>query len=82
MSILKILTYLCVMKQKIRIKNTFAGTVYNVLIVEEVSLKINGKQTVKLSSGSIKFKNHFKQLAAPFKIYLHFPKEFFLINVC
>ena len=32
-------------------------------------LKINGKQTVKLRSGSIKFKNHFKQLNVPFKIY-------------
>ena len=32
-------------------------------------MKINGKQAVKLRSGLIKFKNHFKQLAAPFKIY-------------
>ena len=32
-------------------------------------LKINGKQTVKLRSGLIKFKNHFKKLAVPFKIY-------------
>ena len=31
-------------------------------------MKINGKQAVKLRSGLIKFKNHFKQLAAPFKI--------------
>ena len=36
---------------------------------KETCLKINGKQTVKLKSGSIKFKNHFKQLAIPFKIY-------------
>ena len=36
---------------------------------KETFLKINGKQTVKLGSGSIKFKNHFKQLAVPFKIY-------------
>ena len=35
-------------------------------------LKINGKQTVKLGSGSIKFKNHFKQLGVPFKIYADF----------
>ena len=39
---------------------------------KEVFLKINGKQTVKLRSGSIKFKNHFKQLAVPFKIYADF----------
>ena len=31
---------------------------------KKVCLKINGKQSVKLRSGSIKFKNSFKQLAA------------------
>ena len=36
---------------------------------KETYLKINDKQTVILSSGSIKFKHHFKQLAASFKIY-------------
>ena len=35
-------------------------------------LKITGKQTVKLRSGSIKFKNHFKRLSVPFKIYADF----------
>ena len=35
-------------------------------------MKINGKQRVKLRSGTIKFKNHFKQLAVPFKIYVDF----------
>ena len=35
---------------------------------KKVCLKINGKQSVKLRSCLIKFKNHFKQLAAPFKI--------------
>ena len=35
-------------------------------------MKINGKQTVKLRSGSIKFKNYFRQLAVPFKIYADF----------
>ena len=39
---------------------------------EETCLKINGKQNVKLRSGSIKFKNYFKQLAVPFKIYADF----------
>ena len=37
---------------------------------KEICLEINGKQSVELRSGSIKFKNHFKQLAAPFKIYV------------
>ena len=39
---------------------------------KEVCLKINGKQTVKLTSGSIKFKNYFKKLAVLFKIYADF----------
>ena len=39
---------------------------------KEICLKINGKQIVKLRSGSIKFKNHFKQSAVPFKIYADF----------
>ena len=39
---------------------------------KETCLKINGKQILKLRSGSIKFKNHFKQLAVPFKIYADF----------
>ena len=39
---------------------------------KETCLKINGKQIVKLRSGLIKFKNHFKQFALPFKIYADF----------
>ena len=39
---------------------------------KENSLIINGKQTVKLRSGLIRFKNYFKQLAVPFKIYANF----------
>ena len=39
---------------------------------KETCLKINGKQIAKLRSGSIKFKNHFKQLAVPFKTYADF----------
>ena len=35
-------------------------------------MKINGKQTVKLKSAVMKFKNHFKQLAVPCKIYVDF----------
>ena len=34
MSILKILTYLCVIRQKIRIKDTFVDIIYNVLVVK------------------------------------------------
>ena len=46
---------------------------------KETCLKINGKQSVKLRSDSVKFKSYFKQLAAPFKIYADFEslkKEF------
>ena len=39
---------------------------------KETCLKINGEQSVKLKIGSIEFKNHFKQLAVPFKIYADF----------
>ena len=35
----------------------------------ENCLIINDKQSVKLKSGSISFKNYFKQLPIPFKIY-------------
>ena len=39
---------------------------------KEICLKINGKQSAKLESGTIKFKNCFKQIAIPFKIYAVF----------
>ena len=37
---------------------------------KKVCLKINGKESVKLKSGSIKFKNHWKKLAVLFKFML------------
>ena len=37
-----------------------------------ICLQMNGKQAVKLGSGSIKFKSLFKQLAVPFNIYAGF----------
>ena len=39
---------------------------------KENCLIINSKQSVKLKSGSISFKNYFKQLPVPFKIYADF----------
>ena len=72
MCISKILTDLCVIKHEVKIKNIFANIVYSILAVKKIlikhrenSLKINGKN-------SIKFKNHFKQLSAPFNIYADF----------
>ena len=35
-------------------------------------LSINGKQSVKLEEGIIKFENYFKQIPVPFKIYADF----------
>ena len=76
-TILKISVDLCAIRQKIKIKNTFADIVYNFLRMEKyekeeqqhekVFLKINGKQSVKLKRFSIKLKNCFEQLARPFK---------------
>ena len=48
MSISRTLRDLCAIKQKIRIENTFAYAVYNVIVVKKTcmnikNLKINGK---------------------------------------
>ena len=43
-----------------------------VLEHKENCLIINGKQTAKLKTGSISFKNYFKQIPVPFKIYADF----------
>ena len=39
-------------------------------------LSINGKQSVKLEEGIIKFENYFKQILVPFKIYADFECNF------
>ena len=39
---------------------------------KEICLSINGAQSVKLERGTIQFKNCFKQLPVPFKIYADF----------
>ena len=39
---------------------------------KEVCLSINGAQFVRLEKGTIKFKNYFKQIPVPFKIYVDF----------
>ena len=67
MSILKLLTDLCVTRQKNKNQKHFCKYCLRCFSGERVfvehkkiCLKINGKQTVKLRSGSIKFKNYFK----------------------
>ena len=69
MCISKILTDLCSIKQKIRVKNIFVRKLRE---HKEDCLMINGKQSVKLESGYISFKNYFKQIPVPFKIYPDF----------
>ena len=39
---------------------------------KEVSLIINGKQSLKLGKGIIEFENYFKEIPVPFKIYADF----------
>ena len=77
--ILKILTRLCLIKQKIKTKKYFCRCCLQCFISEKVltehkenCLVINGKQNVKLGKGSTSFKNYSKQLPAPFKIYADF----------
>ena len=60
-----VLTGLCTITQKIRIKSTFSDTVCIILVVKKdwwsiKMVNINGKQSIKLKSGSIKFKSYFK----------------------
>ena len=39
---------------------------------KEICLSINGAQFVRLEKGTTKFKNYFKQIPVPFKIYADF----------
>ena len=39
---------------------------------KENCLSINGKQSVKLEKGAIKFEDYFKQIPVPFKTYADF----------
>ena len=39
---------------------------------KEVCLSINGAQSVRLEKGTIEFKNYFKQIPVPFKLYADF----------
>ena len=79
MCISKILTDVCTIKQKTEIKKYFCKCCLQCFNSEEVLIEhkencliINGKQNVKLKSGSISFKNYFKRLPVPFKIYADF----------
>ena len=61
--ILKTLIDLCAIRQNILIKNAFVDIFHNFLVMKKYKtskncLTINGKQSVKLKIGSIKFKIH------------------------
>ena len=71
----KISTDLCFTKQKIKTKKWFCKNCLqcfsskNVLIKhKENCLSIDGKQSMKLEKGIIKFENYFKKIPVPFKI--------------
>ena len=79
MCISKTLTDLCAIKQYNKNKKYFCKCCLLCFSSEKVLIEhkencfiINGKQSVKLKSGSISFKNYFKQILAPFKIYADF----------
>ena len=74
----KILRNLCFAKQKIKTKSTFAKIVYSFsskIVFNnhiEVCLSINDEQSVRLEKGTIEFRNFFKQVLVPFKLYSDF----------
>ena len=78
MCISKILTYLCFTKQIRKAKNTPPKVVCsfsskNVFTEhKKVCSSISGAQSVRFEKGTINFRNYFKQIPVPFKIYAHF----------
>ena len=74
----KILTDLRFTKQKMKTKNIVKNCLQcssckNVLSNhKEVSLSINGTQSVRLEKGTVEINNLFKQMLIPFKIYSDF----------
>ena len=71
------LTDLCFTTQIIKTKKYFSKGCFqcfsckNVLTKhKEVCLSINGVQSVRWEKGTIEFKNYFKQILVPFKIYV------------
>ena len=83
MSVPKILTDLCSIRQNIKLKKHFCRycsqcfSSERVLIEhKDICLEIHGKQSVIVQSGTIEFKNYFKQKAVPFKIYADFESFF------
>ena len=55
-------------KRRIKTKYIFVKVIYSVLVVKSVQCA----QSVGLEKGTIEFKNYFKQIPVPFKIYADF----------
>ena len=49
---------------------------------KEVCLSINGAQSARLEKGTIEFKNYFKQIPVPFKIYADFECNLKSVESC
>ena len=49
---------------------------------KEVCLSINGAQSVRLEKGTIGFKNYFKQIPVPIKIYADFECNLSSVESC
>ena len=87
---LKILTDLYFIKQKIfskkKKKKIFVKVVCGALVVKmywhkKGCLSIYGVQSVKFEKGIIEFKNYFKQIPVPFKIYVDFECDFEAVEI-
>ena len=65
---------LCFTKQRIKTRSIFAKVDYKNVLTEnkEVCLSINGAQSVRSEKGTIEFKNYFKHIPIPFKVYADF----------
>ena len=75
-SISKILKDLCLIRQKIKHFCRYCLQCFSSKMVlmkhKKICLEVNGKQNLKLESGTIKFKSYSKEIAVPFKIYADF----------
>ena len=78
------MTDLCFTKQRIKRKKYFCKSCLQCfsskIVLTEHFLSINGTQSVRLENGTIEFKNYFKQIPAPFKIYVDFECNLVLLT--
>ena len=82
----KILPDLCFTEQKIKTRIIFLKVICGILVVKmrwqnKKRLSINGAQSVKLEKGTIKFKNYFKQISVPFKIFVNFESNLEAVEI-